>query len=86
MSEVEMSEGEKDFLNELTRSLLVSWAAASLATKTIGDPLLAAPNPLVALAVPLCLEYAVSKGWVSKKEPRRVLSPGHKTAASYQRR
>lgn len=86
MSGTEMNEGEKDFLDELTRSLLVSWAAASLATKSIGDPMLAAPNPLIALAVPLCLEHAMSKGWVSRKEPRRVLSAGHKTVASYMRR
>lgn len=81
-----MSEGEKDFLDELYKSMLVEWAAQTSASGGITDPSAGASTPGAKALSDQGIAYAQVKGWVSKTAPLRVLSGGYKVAAAYLRR
>lgn len=69
------SKGELDFINEMTRKLLVGWAHSQVQG---GELDLKGVDPYV--------NHAIAKGWLSKREPRRVSSTGFKVAGAYLRR
>ena len=70
------SKAELDFIKERARQYLLKWADQQIQN-----------NPALDFSGgPVFLEFAQSKGWVSKKEPLRVLASGFKTAASFLRR
>ena len=72
------SAAEEDFIKEMTRQRLVDWCHRTLqgALPNIQDD-----------AEMIYLEYAQTKGWVSK-DPKgfKILSPGWKAAAAFLRR
>lgn len=75
MSE-EWTKGQEDFVCEYVRSLLVGWADESIRTgKTEFDGVSA-----------IYVDYAQKKGWLSKREPLKLLTGGFSAAASYLRR
>lgn len=69
------TEAEKGFIDQYTRSLMVDWAKAHVA----GDLRIGSEQEPY-------LSFAIGKGWVSKKEPYKVLSTGFTVAAAYLRR
>jgi hypothetical protein len=76
-----MTKAEEDFLAERTRYLLAHvWCTAQLETGNM--PTAHKPHDKGQIYV----EYAQKRGWLSKREPLRVLSPGFKTAAAFLRR
>lgn len=64
------TKGEQKFIHEYTRTRLIRWAAHQLQYGTL---------PSIEMTV--CLDYAISKGWVSK-DGTRVLSEGFVSAAA----
>jgi len=68
-----MTAAEEDFVNEMTKQLLVEWGRTQLEKGQVS----AGPGPW--------LDHAVAKGWVSKGGDR-VLASGFKVAAAYLRR
>jgi hypothetical protein len=72
---MEGSAGERDFILEYTRSQLVKWANHLVTEGCLPDKV---PS--------LYLEVALSKGWLTKKEPRRLTAKGFKAAAAFLRR
>jgi len=71
------TKAELDFIKESARTYLVSWADKQM---RIGQMPQEMGNAQV------FLEFAQSKGWVSKKEPLKVLATGFNTAAAFLRR
>lgn len=69
------SKAELDFIKERARMYLVKWADQQIQN-----------NQVDFSGGPVFLEFAQSKGWVSKKEPLKVLTPGFKVAAAFLRR
>ena len=69
------SKGEQAFIHEYTRNLLIKWAAHQLQHGSMPG----ADKRDKGLIV--CVEHAVSKGWVSK-DRTKVTSAGFKSAAS----
>lgn len=70
-----MSAGENDFIVEYTRSQLVKWAHHCVTEGCLPDRIPA-----------IYLEVALKKGWLTKKEPRKLTAKGFKAAASFLRR
>jgi len=70
-----MSKAELDFVNEMTRKLLVKWAHQTL----VGGIFTWTTEQEV------YYNHARDKGWVSKKEDK-VLASGFSSAASFMRR
>jgi len=71
---------EQDFLNEMSRKLLVDWCHHATITGSLpwaNNPGMHIPQPYV--------DYAKSKGWLSK-DGMKILTPGWKTAAAFLRR
>ncbi len=70
-----MSAGENDFVLEYTRSQLVKWAHHCVTEGCLPDRI---PT--------IYLDTALGKGWLTKKEPRKLTAKGFKAAASFLRR
>lgn len=64
---------EQEFIDQMTRKLLVDWCDAQIR----GGGWVSSPS--------VYLEYARSKGWLSKTDDR-VLSTGFETAARFLKR
>jgi hypothetical protein len=79
MSETTRSKGELEFIDQYARSLTVAWA-----TQCISGPGEIPDTPGVR-DTPY-FRHAVEKGWITKKEPRRLTAKGFQTAASYLKR
>ena len=80
-----MSEAEQNFIDQYTRSLTVGWAKFQVAT---GDNL-PLPGSTDALSIELqspYLDHAISRGWISKKSPPKLLATGFTTAAGFLKR
>lgn len=77
------TKGEFNFINEFTRTLLVKWCDYQLRYGEMPKCDISgyAPSKTSALYV----EFAQSKGWVSK-DGTKVLSNGFKVAAAFLRR
>lgn len=71
----ERSAAESDFIDEMTRTMLVKWADQLVREGTI------TPEPAGVYG-----EHALSKGWLGAKVPRRLTAKGWSTAASFLRR
>ena len=71
------SKGEEEFINQMTRRVMVQWA----------DHLVKNPMGSVPVSGP-CIyhNHALSKGWITKKEPRRLTSKGWGVAAAFLKR
>jgi hypothetical protein len=69
------SKAELDFIKERARMYLVKWCDQQIQNA-----------PCDFGGGPVFLEFAQSKGWVSKKEPLKVLATGFNTAAAFLRR
>jgi hypothetical protein len=72
---MERNAGERDFIAEHTRSLLVRWADHCIREGCLPDRV---PH--------IYLECAKDKGWLTKGEPHKLTSKGYKTAAAFLRR
>ena len=71
------SQGEEAFIGEMTRKLMVGWA----------DHLVRNPTDKIPVIGPcVYFNHAVTKGWVTKREPYRLTSKGWKAAASFLKR
>ena len=71
------SKGEEAFINQMTRKVMIKWADHCL------------KNPLGSIPVPGPCPYhnhALAKGWITKKEPRRLTSKGWGVAAAFLKR
>ena len=71
------SKSQDDFINEYARTRLVLWCEYEV-TKTLGYHLEA--------DTPSIVEYAIKKGWLTTRQPRRVTTSGFSVAAAYLRR
>jgi len=71
------SKAELDFIKESARTYLVSWADKQIRRGQM---------PQEFANADVFLEFAQSKGWVSKTEPFKVLAKGFQTAAAFLRR
>lgn len=69
------TKAELDFIKERARMYLVKWADKQIQNA-----------PCDFSGGPVFLEFAQSKGWVSKTTPLKVLATGFKTAAAFLRR
>lgn len=82
-----ISAGEKTFIDQRTRQLMVSWCDSAIRAKTV---------PLVRLLDDhdVYIKHAIAKGWLSSKSTEhhhetavyRILSIGWKTATAFLRR
>lgn len=81
-----MNKAETNFVNEMTRKLLVSWChhyiQVGLAPEQTSGVLF---SEGYAKPMQVYIEHAKKKGWVSANE-ERVLAAGFNTAASFLRR
>lgn len=71
-----MSEAYDQFLDQMTRKLLVDWCLSSC--RRGGFPLMPENDTIF-------IDYAVSKGWLSK-DKTRINASGWKTAAAFLKR
>lgn len=74
----ERSKGEQNFIDQMTRKLLVMWA-----DHMVRHPDGAVPLKGVAVAYH---NHALKKGWLTKREPHRLTAKGFQTAASFLKR
>lgn len=72
------SKGEQSFIDQYSRKLMVQWACQTVESGQIGLSTSAVEEA--------CLEHALSRGWLTKREPRRVTAKGFEVAASFLRR
>jgi len=73
------SKGEQSFIDQYSRKLMAEeWACQTVESGQIGLSTSALQEA--------CLEHALSKGWLTKREPRRVTAKGFEVAASFLRR
>lgn len=73
------SKGEQSFIDQYSRKLMAEeWACQTVESGQIRE----SGQRLEAV----CLEHALSKGWLTKREPRRVTAKGFEVAASFLRR
>lgn len=80
-----MTKGQEEFIDQMTRSLLVEWCDWSIRnTKTPGDPI-GIPE-----AQKVYRDYATGKKWLSAKDmstgENRILSAGWDTASRFLKR
>ena len=71
----DLSAAEIDFIDEMTRSMLVKWADQLVRESCIE------PEP-----TGVYREHALEKGWLTVKLPHRLTAKGWTTAASFLRR
>lgn len=76
--ETKRTKSEEAFIDQYTRSLTVGWA-----THMVQCPEGAVPLKSVALAYQ---SHALAKGWLTKREPRRLTAKGFQVAASFLKR
>lgn len=82
-----MTQGEEDFVEQYARVLLVEWCCQQLTTGHITSTRCAdGPDPRSEAVAKLCLDFALTKGWVGKSEPKKVLAKGFSTAAAFLKR
>lgn len=72
----DLTSGEAQFLDQYTRRLMVQWCHLQLTTGT---------SPSVPADHEVYLNYARTKGWISKKDGT-VLSAGWKVGAAFLKR
>jgi len=72
------TKGELDFIDQYTRSLMVGWAHIAIGGAGIPDTPGQRDTPY--------FKHAMSKGWLTKKEPCRPTASGFKVAAAFLRR
>ena len=75
----DLNSSQLDFLKERTRQKMVEWAEEELLSGE-SPPEVLQENPSI------FVQYAMEKGWVSKRTPRKLLAGGWKTAAAFLRR
>lgn len=75
------TKGELNFINEFTRTLLVKWCDYQLRYGEMPK----CDGSVRSKSTALYMEFAQSKGWVSK-DGTKVLSNGFKVAAAFLRR
>jgi len=75
----DLSAAQRKFLNEYVRTLLVQWAAYEVENGS--------PHPSLNEHTPsIFVRFALEKGWVTKRSPRRLSAGGWGTAASFLKR
>lgn len=76
--ETKRTKSEEAFIDQYTRSLTVGWA----------DHMVQFPEGSVPLkgVDPAYTEHALAKGWLTKREPRRLTAKGFQVAASFLKR
>ena len=75
------SKGEENFIDQYTRKLMVDWAYTLVSTPMDENPL-----RTITLGRPVFVEHALKKGWLTKREPRRLTAKGFQVAASFLKR
>jgi hypothetical protein len=74
---MERSKGEQNFIDQMSRKLLVMWA----------DHLIRYPEGTIPGDTPMpYMMHALKKGWLTKREPHRLTAKGFQTAASFLKR
>jgi len=68
----DFSKNELAFIDQKTRHFCAEWAEYQILYGEIDAPFNRAPEPY--------REWALTKGWVSKKTPRKLLASGFKRA------
>ncbi len=76
-----MTKAETNFVDQMTRKMTVAWAHGAICGKDVTNSV---PASQAAQQGPY-VEYAQTKGWVSK-DGSRILAVGFKTAAAFLRR
>ena len=77
---MERSQHELNFINQYTRQLMVKWADTCLQVGSLPEGQFRpdSPNPYV--------QHAFKKGWLTKREPRRLTASGWGVATSFLKR
>ena len=74
----ERSKGELAFIEQHTRMMLVDWAFEQVSRGELPEH--------VRHGRPVFFDFALSKGWLSKREPHRLTATGFGVAASFLKR
>ncbi|MBQ73221.1 MAG: hypothetical protein CMJ67_09995 [Planctomycetaceae bacterium] len=72
------SKGEENFIDQMTRKLLVLWADHQVRYPEGGAVPSDTPIPYQ--------DHALKKGWLTKREPHRLTAKGFQVAASFLKR
>jgi hypothetical protein len=78
----ERTKAEEAFIDQYTRKLMVEWAKQSLAFGSVNEPTTADLKS----GMMVYFDFALSKGWLSKREPHRLTAKGFGVAASFLKR
>ena len=78
----ERTKAEEAFIDQYTRKLMVEWAKQSLAFGSVNEPTTAD----LTSGMMVYFDFALSKGWLSKREPHRLTAKGFGVAASFLKR
>ena len=82
-----MLQSEEDFIEQYARVLLVQWCLSTIdAGYIVSASSLGNGEHATVKITNLCVEHAVTKGWVGKSEPKKVLAKGFSTAAAFLKR
>jgi len=79
----ERSKGELAFIDQFTRKLMVEWGRQCLAHGSLNEPTKADLGNDLTMA---CVEHALTKGWLTKREPRKLTARGWSVAVSFLKR
>jgi len=79
------SKGEENFIDQYTRKLMVDWAITQVSRPMDEDPLKAITQGRPG-SLTIFVEHALKKGWLTKREPRRLTAKGFQVAASFLKR
>ena len=74
------SENESKFINEYTRSLLVRWADVCAQAGCLP------PEDFREDSSNIYVQHAFKRGWITKREPRRLTENGWGAAAAFLKR
>ena len=79
--ETKRTKSEEAFIDQYTRKLLVEWAV-----HMILYPDGSIENPEIRYILNPYIDHALSKGWLTKREPHRLTAKGFQVAASFLKR
>ena len=77
-----MTKAEENFIDQYARKLLVEWARQTLAFDQINEP----ERLDIRQGTMTYFDHAIEKGWVSKREPRKVTAKGFGVAVAFLKR
>lgn len=78
----ERTKAEEAFIDQYTRKMMVSWAKQSIAFGSVNDP---TPADIKG-GMMVYFDFALAKGWLTKRTPHRLTAKGFSVATSFLKR